>query len=235
MQSRPFRLAILGLFLFSGASGLIYQIVWTKQLTHIMGVTVYAVSTVLAAFMAGLALGSWLFGRRVDRSRSPLKLYALLEGGIGIYALLIPLLFALITEAYVAAHGSFSSDRGLLLMLRFVLCFLTILIPTTLMGGTLPVLIKFFVEREKHIGLGIGTLYAINTAGAVAGTFFAGFFLIPFLGVSNTTTIAIVINLAVAVLALVIAFAAKTPALKKEQETAATESASPYPPRETVV
>jgi spermidine synthase len=229
MQSRSFRLAVLVLFLFSGASGLIYQIVWTKQLTHIMGVTVYAVSTVLASFMAGLALGSWLFGRRVDRSRSPLRLYALLEGGIGIYALLIPLLFALITETYVAAHGSFSSDRGLLLLLRFVLCFITILIPTTLMGGTLPVLSKFFVEREKHIGLGIGTLYAINTAGAVAGTFFAGFFLIPFLGVSNTTTIAIIINLAVAGLALVVAFTAKTPAASRTTETETTDDVLPYP------
>ncbi|MHC4943897.1 MAG: fused MFS/spermidine synthase [Planctomycetota bacterium] len=203
MKGTHLRLAVLFLFLFSGASGLIYQIVWTKQLAHIMGVTVYAITTVLASFMAGLALGSYLFGKWADRIKKPLVLYAVLEGGIGIYAIIMPLLLWLITQAYVGAHGTLSQSHSLLMFLRFVLCFVTLLIPTTLMGGTLPVLTKFFVQREKTIGLGVG------------GCFCAGFILIPSLGVSRTIWIAVIINLAVAIVAYVISLFAATPAIEE--------------------
>lgn len=204
MRGYTLRFAVLGLFLFSGASGLIYQIAWTKQLTHIMGVTVYAVTCVLSSFMAGLALGSFLFGRHADNTRNPLRLYAILEGLIGLYALLMPGIFYLITRFYVWAHNAAEADTTTLIALRFILCFVVLLIPTTLMGGTLPVLTRFFVNREHQIGLGVGSLYSINTAGAVLGCFMAGFILIPIFGVSQTTWIAVAVNLGVAVLALLI-------------------------------
>lgn len=85
---------LLLVFFLSGATGLIYEVLWTRQLALIFGVTTYAVSTVLATYMGGLALGSYLVGRQVDRVRDPLRLYAVLEAGIGLYALLVPFLFA---------------------------------------------------------------------------------------------------------------------------------------------
>jgi spermidine synthase len=229
MKSTHIRLAVLFLFLFSGASGLIYQIVWTKQLAHIMGVTVYAITTVLASFMAGLALGSFLFGKWADRSKNPLLLYAILEAGIGIYALVMPLLLWLITQAYVGAHGSLGQSHSLLMFLRFVLCFFALLIPTTLMGGTLPVLTKFFVQRERTIGLGVGVLYAINTGGAVTGCFLAGFFLIPNLGISRTIWVALIINLSVALVAYLMTLIRPAPETEETAAAAEKEDAAEAP------
>lgn len=236
MRSRTYRFAVLLLFLLSGASGLVYQIIWTKELTLIMGVTVYAVSTVLASFMAGLALGSYLFGRLVDKSSRPLLIYALLEGGIGLYALLIPLLFSGVTWVYVQLHGTVGFNLPFLVGLRFVLCFIVLLIPTTLMGGTLPVLSKFFVERERSIGLGVGMLYAVNTTGAVAGCFLTGFFLIPLIGISRTTVVAVAVNLLVALMGLVI-YRVSRPAEPAAKPEPSGNSVDPdkarYPPRIT--
>ncbi|MFH2001940.1 MAG: fused MFS/spermidine synthase, partial [Planctomycetota bacterium] len=160
----------------------------------------------------GLALGSFLFGKRADFTQKPLRLYAILEGLIGLYALLMPAIFLLITRVYVWVHDAVSEDISLLMAVRFALCFVALLIPTTLMGGTLPVLTRFFVNREQHIGMGVGSLYSINTTGAVFGCFMAGFILIPVFGVSRTTWIAIAVNIGVAALALLISRIAPPPA-----------------------
>ncbi len=216
MRGNAFRFAVLFLFLASGAASLIYQIVWTKNLVLIMGVTVYAISTVLSSFMAGLALGSFAFGRLADRIKKPLLFYAILECGIGLYAILIPILFKLITRIYIVLHEPAESGGPWIPVIRFVLCFLVLLVPTTLMGGTLPVLTKFFVNRERAIGLGVGLLYAVNTAGAVLGAFGAGFLLIPILGIPWTTSVAVCINLAVALLALLLVRSRRSPAGKPE-------------------
>src|SRR5262245_5388402 len=94
LSPKPLSLVLLVLFFFSGVTGLVYEVAWTRQLTLVFGHTVHAVSTVLAAFMAGLALGSYLFGRLADRLRRPLLVYALLEAGVGAFALAVPSLFA---------------------------------------------------------------------------------------------------------------------------------------------
>src|SRR6187431_697810 len=138
---------VLVLFFLSGAAGLVYEVLWTRQLALIFGVTTYAVSTVLATFMGGLALGSFLIGRYVDRSRNPILVYSLLEIGIGLYALIIPTLFQLLRPAYVALHNLglsytlFSAGRALLA--GGVLIF-----PTILMGGTFPVLMRAWASRN---------------------------------------------------------------------------------------
>ena len=82
-------------FFFSGAAGLIYEVVWTRMLTQIFGNTTYAIATVLAAFMAGLAVGSYLFGRIADKGKNDFLLYGILEAGVGIYGLVVPWLFQL--------------------------------------------------------------------------------------------------------------------------------------------
>ena len=196
------------IFIFSGASGLIYQVIWMRQLTLIFGSTVFATSTVLTAFMAGLALGSYYFGRKIDESTgrgevtAPLRMYALLEAGIGAFCLVWPLILSALGALYVLIHRNITSEFYTLSLIRFVLTFGVILIPSTLMGGTLPVLTRFFVKRLEQLGTNIGILYALNTFGAVIGTVAAGFFLIEALGVRWTLGVGIAINFAVAAIAL---------------------------------
>ena len=191
------------IFIFSGASGLIYQVIWMRQLTLIFGSTVFATSTVLTAFMAGLALGSYYFGRKIDEStQSPLRLYALLEAGIGAFCLVWPLILTALGAIYVLIHRNVTSEFYTLSLIRFVLTFGVILIPSTMMGGTLPVLTRFFVKRLEQLGTNIGILYALNTFGAVIGTVAAGFFLIEALGIRWTLGIGIAINFGVAAIAL---------------------------------
>ena len=194
------------IFIFSGASGLIYQVIWMRQLTLIFGSTVFATSTVLTAFMAGLALGSFYFGRKIDESdQSPLRIYALLEAGIGAFCLVWPLILSVIGAIYVLIHRNITSEFYTLSLIRFVLTCAVILIPSTLMGGTLPVLTRFFVKRLEQLGTNIGVLYALNTFGAVIGTVAAGFFLLEAFGIRWTLGIGIAINFAVAAIALILA------------------------------
>ncbi|MDE0316317.1 MAG: fused MFS/spermidine synthase [Candidatus Poribacteria bacterium] len=203
---RHIKLLVWLIFILSGASALIYEVIWMRQLTLVFGSTVFATSTVLTAFMAGLALGSYYFGRKIDESKlSPLKLYAFLEVGIGGFCIIWPLLLSVLTALYVLIYRNITSEFYTLSLIRFVLTFGILLIPSTLMGGTLPVLTRFFVKRLEQLGTNIGILYALNTFGAVIGTVAAGFFLIEAMGITWSLRVAIAINLGVALVALVLA------------------------------
>ena len=197
-QGRGTRSIVLIFFFFSGASGLIYEVVWNRMLTLVFGATVFAVTTVLTVFMAGMALGSFYFGRFIDRRGNPLKVYACLQAGIAVFALLLPLILNGVEAIYIAIHQSLPTSFYKLSLIKFMLCFMALIVPTTLMGGTLPVLSKFFANRMERLGWSIGVLYAINTFGAVLGCFFAGFFLVRGIGVSGTIYLAIAINALIA-------------------------------------
>ena len=184
---------VVGLFLLSGFSGLVYQLVWIRLLSHLLGGTTFAISTVLAAFMGGLALGSFYFGRRVDTNRQPLRLYAWLELGIVVGGGLVPVMVHLLQPAYIAAAHALPGPA--VSLLRVLVAILLILPPTILMGGTLPVLSRFIVRRAERLGRGLGMLYAVNTLGAVLGAFLAGFVLIPTFGLIGSTGIAMAGNL----------------------------------------
>jgi spermidine synthase len=199
------RLAIVAVFFFSGAAGLIYEIVWTRSLSLIFGVTTYAVATVLATFMGGLALGSYLFGSWADRERrSPLFAYALLEAGVGIYALCIPAIFTALRPMYVGLTR-LELPFPLLTLGRAALAAAVLLVPTTLMGGTFPLLVRFFVRSRSEVGRAAGILYFINTAGALVGCLAAGFYFIEHLGLAGTTRIAAGTSLAAAAAAALLA------------------------------
>lgn len=191
-----YRKILLILFFLSGACGLIYEVLWVRMLGLIFGNTTYAVSTVLAAFMAGLALGSWWFGKLSDKRQNDLVFYGKLQAGIGIYCALTPLLFYLIQKIYSLIGTSGISPGSILLL--FGTSFVVILIPTALMGGTLPVLSKYFVGQTEDIGSNVGILYSVNTWGAVLGAFATGYILIMLLGVKGTLYLAATINLAIA-------------------------------------
>ena len=190
-------------FFLSGASGLIFEVIWARMFCLVFGATTLALGTVLTAFMGGLALGSYLSGRLADRLEDTLKYYALAEVGIGLSALCVPLLVARFVplNAYLYANypGSFMTLGGA----RFLASAAVMLVPTTLMGATLPLLARYFVQTEQEqarVGLRVGTLYAINTFGAVAGTFLGGFVLLPSLGLSTTNALAGCTNLGLGLL-----------------------------------
>src|SRR5262245_11409605 len=196
---RIFRCGVLVLCFFSGISGLLYEVAWARMLHLLFGDTVLAVSTVLASFMAGLALGSFWIGRFVDSRRRVLVVYAGLEAGIGLSALLFPVVLQALTPLYVWVHQSLSSSFWLFGLARFLLAFGLLCVPTALMGATLPVLSRYLVQSSAALGFHVATLYALNTAGAVLGCFTAGYVLIGSLGLTVTVWIGAALNFAIAI------------------------------------
>lgn len=191
-------------FTCSGMSALIYEVAWVRSLELVFGATTFAVATVLAAFMGGLAFGSYFMGRLAHRfsRHHPLKMYAALEIGIGLMALIIPLLFSSLAPLYQAIWKKYHASFALFSTLRFLLCVGILLIPTSFMGATLP-LMSQFVNRTSATGhLGrkrIGWLYTVNTAGAVLGCLAAGFLLFPLLGLQKTQYAAVALSTTAAV------------------------------------
>lgn len=197
------RLFISSLFLCSGATALVYQVAWTRKLSLIFGASHQAIAIVLSAFMAGLALGGYLLGRRAERLRRPLRAYGILEFGVALAALALPGLLVLVQRAYVAAALRTDEVTWSLHALRAALAFAVLVVPTFFMGGTLPVLTRGVVRGLGDFGPKLAWLYGINTAGAVVGAATAGFILLPQIGVLRTQIVAIVANLAIATLAVV--------------------------------
>lgn len=207
-------------------SALIYEVVWFRMLTRTIGNTVYATSTVLAVFMLGLAVGSFYFGRRADRTAHPLRLYALLEGGIVVAALVMPVVFAFITEAYASLAQRAGDAASLLPVMRIVLCVVCLLVPTTLMGATFPVMNRAVVRDLGHVGRRVTFLYGINTTGAVLGAGLAGFVLIAVWGEATTTYLAIACNIIAAAAALLISRLVGEGTAVAERAGSAAQSAS---------
>jgi spermidine synthase len=189
-------------FFLSGATGLVYEVIWVRLTGLVFGNTSLAISTVLGAFMAGLALGSWKLGQKADRAPNPLRVYGLLELGIGVSAALVPLAFRALDSFYSAVAPSLSSTPGAIGFVRFGTSFVILLAPTFFMGGTLPVLSRFFTENLRDVERKVGTLYALNTFGAAAGTLLAALVLIPVLGNRATTLLIASMNLGIGLLAL---------------------------------
>ena len=185
-------------FFFSGVAGLIYEVVWTRMLTQIFGNTTYAIATVLSAFMAGLAIGSYWFGQIADRGKNDFLLYGYLEAGVGVYGFVVPWLFKFGQKLYAPIYGLNESVPFLFNLLLFALSFVLLVFPTLLMGATLPVLSRFFVRSFSDLGRRVGDLYATNTLGAVLGCAFAGYIFIPMLGMRRTVYVAAGINLLIA-------------------------------------
>ncbi|HEY0455661.1 MAG TPA: fused MFS/spermidine synthase [Verrucomicrobiae bacterium] len=178
-------------------SGLIYEVAWVRSLELIFGATTFAIATVLAAFMGGLAFGSFSIGRIAHKFRAshPLKIYAAIELLIAATGVVIPLCFGALTPLYQfiwrATHASFFTFS----VLRFGLSALVLIIPTFLMGATLPV-VSAYVNRIPALGKRrIGLLYSFNTAGAVLGCLAAGLWLFPTIGLQKTQWVAIAFNL----------------------------------------
>ncbi|MFN7974507.1 MAG: fused MFS/spermidine synthase [Acidobacteriota bacterium] len=216
-SSRAGSRLLLVLVFLSGAAGLIDEVVFTRRFVQIFGSTSWALSTVLAAFMAGFALGAYRWGQAADRKASAIRLYAKLELAIAVSALAIflvlPRLMPLFQALYDLSSRSFASYTAA----RFLVLFGLVLVPTTCMGATLPVLARALHGSESRIGSSVGLIYAVNTLGAVFGTVLAGFALIELLGLTATVACASALNVLAALGVLVLlrggvpAGAAETP------------------------
>jgi spermidine synthase len=181
---------VLVLFFCSGACGLAYQVLWVRELSFVFGVTAYAAGTVLAAFMAGLALGSWLAGPLLKWISRPLAAFGAAELLIGASALAIPSLLDLASNLYRTLYSISPESFVGQTLARFVCAFLVLLVPTLLMGLTLPLLSASPVVRGPLFSSRVSALYATNTAGAVTGALLTGFTLIGALGVGRTFLLA---------------------------------------------
>lgn len=192
------RFRILGiLFFFSGTSSLILETLFTRLLSYTFGNTAYAASTVLAAFLGGLALGAYIIGKRVDRWRPSLLIYGTLELAIGAYALLVPLLFAGLTYAYVFLYRLLNLGTAGATTVRFLLATIVIVVPSALMGGTLPALARMVAATRPEYRSDLDWLYSVNTFGAAIGALLAAYVLMPTWGVYGTLGTAFSMNAAI--------------------------------------
>jgi spermidine synthase len=224
------------LFALSGASALMYEVLWTRRLTRVFGSTTFAVSTVLAAFMLGLAGGALLLGRWADRHRGrALAAYGVLELAIGVLGLVVPLLLRAVESAYVPLAPLLEAAPTLYFVAQFALSGIVLVLPCALMGGTLPLLARWLVGREDEVGPRVGALYAANTFGACLGTASVNYALLPAAGVRASEVVAVSLNVVAGLGALALARRAtserRESASSPEPEAALSSSPeTPEPP-----
>lgn len=184
------------LFLVSGATGLLYEVAFSKLLGYVFGATAYAVSAVLSAFMAGLALGAHFGGRNALRVKRPLMAYGALEILVGAICFASPRALAVLTDLYVALARAAPSSLGLVTLARASLTGLVVVVPTMAMGATLPLLSRVIAGERA-----LPRLYAINTAGGAFGALVSAYAILPTLGIRGTMTAAALANVAIGVIA----------------------------------
>jgi spermidine synthase len=205
------------LFFLSGAAALMYELLWVRYLSLIFGGSHLAVTTVLSVFMGGLALGSFIIGRKIGGVEKKLRLYGFLELGIAVSALLFWGLMRMYPQIYIPLAQINETSPLYLSVIRVAFAAAALILPTTLMGGTLPVLSSFVAYRQKGLGRHLSFLYGINTIGAVAGTALTGFYFLVHYSVSTTLIMAIGINVLVGIVAILIQ--AKAAAVMEETKT----------------
>ncbi len=209
-RSIPFSLVVI-LFVVSGATGLVDQLCFSKYLGYIVGSTAHAVSAVLAAFMAGLAMGAQLGGRYAARIKRPLLAYGVLELAVAVSVALSPFAFRALTPFYVSLARSMPNSLAAISALRWCLAMLVVIIPTTAMGATLPFLSRALgqgaarsPEEAQHRARRLGVLYAANTAGGAFGALGAAYAVLPVLGLAHTVIAAAVGSAGIGVVATVL-------------------------------
>ncbi|MGH0035404.1 MAG: fused MFS/spermidine synthase [Myxococcota bacterium] len=199
------------LFFLSGAAGLVYQVLWMRSLGLFFGSDMYGVSIILSTFMGGLAIGSLAGGRLAEWSWRPLMLYGLAELGIGLFAVSFSSILQMFEPLLLSVYPAEGASTGGYHLMRVVLASATLLVPTTLMGATLPLILRHFIRTRSVLGGMAAYFYAINTLGALVGTLVAGFILLPYLGMSNATLCTAAINFLVGTVCTVLGLRASIP------------------------
>lgn len=205
-------MAVYAAFFLSGGTALIFEILWSRQFVTVFGASTYAVSVVLCAFMAGLGVGGWLGGQLAGRFEQRLLMYGAAQAGVALWAACIPLLLGALGRwapriALLAPESPLLSVAG-----RFLISFAILFVPCALMGTTLPLLVRFCAESERVIGARVSLLYGVNTLGATAGCFAAGYWLADTFGLRATNLVAVGINLLIGAGAVALALRTRQPA-----------------------
>ncbi len=209
MNHKLQRLTVPVVFFFSGMAGLVYQIIWMRLIYPFFGITTHTVIVITSAFMTGLGLGSIIATKIVRKGQNNLLIYGVLELIIGITAVFMPHIFKLIEQIYL--NSSLINLTGSwLLVFKFIVVFTAILIPTTAMGITLPVLVEFSKNSGGTLSKRLSRLYSINTFGAMTGALVTGFFLIELFGLGGTNRLAAAISITLGICALLISKSVKT-------------------------
>lgn len=199
------------LLFFSGAIALAYEVTWQRQFALVLGSNAAATSAVLASFFAGLGLGSWLIGHRARKWRRPLVAFAALEFGVGLGALLVAPMLRFYESFYPLLFERFSTNPLVFVLLKILLAFLALALPTICMGGTLPVLGYFAAQLDRRLGISAGLLYAVNTFGAALGALAVPFLLLPNFGTDQLTWLCATGNSLVALLAFALSKISSAP------------------------
>ncbi len=186
-QERQLVLWAIGI---SGFCALAYEVLWTRILVFFLGSTTYAFATMLAAFLFGIALGSMILARWVDRIKQPVATFGIVQLGIGLFALILMPAFERLYGMTYALQSTFGSSR----FWAFFSCFVVMSLPTFLMGASFPLVTKIYTGNARQLGRSIGNVYAINTVGSILGAFCAGFVLIPLLGIRPSIVLTVALN-----------------------------------------
>lgn len=212
-RSRPL---VITLLFLSGFTGLVYEFTWSKRLANLLGSSGHAHAIVLATFMGGLACGAWLFGRTADRAKRPLVVYGALELGVGVYALLFPRVLDALAGVYLrVAPGLEGAPKT---TARLVLAAAALVVPTLLMGGSLPAMTRHLTERLGTARRELSLLYAVNSLGASVGCLLAGMLMVPVAGLTASERSAAVVNLALGLAAVLLGLRSQPPAPAPKEE-----------------
>lgn len=214
---------VLIIFTLSGAAGLIYEVVWSRQLVLVFGNTTQAVSAILTGFFGGMAIGSVFGGRIADWTRRSLRLYGLLELMLVVVVLFTPVTFLLIHDVYRSAFNALLAAPRLLELVRFGLSLLALGPATILMGATLPTLTRYLSRKASDLSSAFGWLYAVNTLGGILGAFMAGFVLIELLGLSGALYVGVACSASAGIIALLLDY------LRGPETVAAAPDSLPAP------
>ncbi len=224
------------MFFLSGGTGLVYQVIWFKRFSHVWGSSSLAFAAVGGSFLFGLGLGAYLIGRFADRIKRPLAWYGVCELAIGLVALVVPYAIQGLISLSAGFYAHLPSEPFIRFLVQFAVTLVVVGPPCVLMGGTLPLLTRELTARDGALDQATGWLYAINTYGAAAGCYLAGFQLLPALGLVMTNNLAAGLNIAIGLVALWIGRIATAPggmpAAKSSRAVSAVTSAGEAQPPE---
>jgi spermidine synthase len=220
------------LFIASGFAALIYQVTWFKYLSFFVGNTTYSQAIVLAAFMGGLAIGNYYFGKTVDKSSKPILLFAKLQIIIGIYAFSFPSFWQLLTDFLASFSSNNNISYEIIFAIKLITASILLLIPTTLMGGTLPILVKFLSSKLDDSAQNISALYTVNSLGAIFGALMAGFYFIPNWGLKESLYFAALIDLLIGVVSIITFYREKVKIIPPPKNSQKLDLFKIYTPRQ---
>lgn len=195
------RHTLLFVFSVSGATSLIYEMLWVRPLSLVFGTTTYAIGIILASFILGLGIGSWLGGKFEHKIKNPLKVFALIQLGIGFYGILLFQLFPQLQYVYLQLYN-ISPSQEVFFLMQLLLSMALVIPPTILMGATLPIMVKEYIKHVTSVGKAVGRMDGVNSMGAFVGILIVTFILIPNLGIQTSLYITAIANIILGVIIL---------------------------------